>query len=68
VSARPDEPKGADSVFYRGWECGFEPDRDRYTREGWTAYKGGCDLDAPQVTAVSWTALLDAVDDEEDET
>jgi hypothetical protein len=64
---RPDEPAWNEQVWYRDWECGFDEMSDRYANEGWVAYKGGADLDAPRVSAKSWDALLDAIDDEEDE-
>lgn len=65
--ARPAEPKGTDSAWYRGWECGFEPDRHNWCGDGWVGYKGGCDLDAPQTSGKTWDALLDEIDAEEDE-
>ena len=63
---RPPVPYGEDVVRYRGWEAGFERDLDYWTGSGYRAYKGGCDLDAPNVTAGTWTGLLDAIDEEED--
>jgi hypothetical protein len=63
---RPAEPEGEDCAWYRGWECGWDRMRDFYTSEGYSAYKGGADLDAPNVSADTWAKLLDAVDDEED--
>ena len=64
---RPAEPAGETSVWYRGWECGFDDMASRYTPEGWRAYMGGCDLDAPTQTAATWDDLLQMLDDEEDE-
>ena len=63
----PPEPQGGAPVWYRGWECGWNDMAERYTKEGWEAYKGGCDLDARRVTAKTWAELLEAIDDEEDE-
>ena len=63
---RPNEPNGEDSVWYRGWEAGWEELMEYWTGEGYRAYKGGADLDAPSVTAATWDGLLDAIDDEED--
>lgn len=67
VIPRPEKPVGDNIVWYRGWECGFNEMASRYTLEGWIAYKGGADLDAPTVTASSWHALLDGIDTEEDD-
>ena len=64
---RPDEPTGQAAVWYRGWECDYEPDRANWTGEGYTAYLGGCDLDARQVSAPTWERLLEEIDDQEDE-
>lgn len=63
----PPEPKAGTDVRYRGWECSYDPDRAHWTGEGYVAYKGGCDLGAPQTTGATWDALLSNVDDEEDE-
>jgi hypothetical protein len=71
TDTRPPEPSTSPdihTVWYRDWECGFDEMSDRWAGEGWRAYKGGADLDAPTVSAKSWDALLDAIDDEEDET
>jgi len=62
---RPAEPTGNEDVWYRGWECGFDDMAARYTAGAWRAYKGGCDLDAPQVSAVTWVGLLDEIDEQE---
>lgn len=64
---RPSEPPAGASAWYRGWECSYEPDRAHWTGEGYTAYKGGCDLDARTATGATWDVLLSNVDDEEDE-
>lgn len=64
---RPPMPHGEDVVWYRGWEAGWEQQLEYYTSSGYRAYKGGCDLDALSVTASTWTGLLDAIDEKEDE-
>lgn len=61
----PDEPKGGATAYYRGWEFGFDDMAAQYTREGWRAYKGGCDIDAPQLSAATLFALFAAIDGEE---
>jgi hypothetical protein len=65
--AKPAEPKHGVNVWYRGWECGYDSDRGFWTPEGYAAYKGGCDLDTPQVHGKTWAELLEAIDDEEHE-
>lgn len=64
---RPNEPENGDLVWYRGWECGYNDMAQRYASEGWEAYRGGCDLDAPRLSESTWTALLDAIDEEEND-
>jgi hypothetical protein len=64
---RPAEPSWPELAWYRGWECGYEGERAAWTGEGYTAYKGGADLDVPQQSAATWEGLLDLIDDEEDE-
>lgn len=64
---RPQMPIGEADVWYRGWEVGWDQQREFYSGEGYVAYKGGCDLDAPQLTSGSWVGILDAIDDEENE-
>lgn len=64
---RPQQPDGEDVVWYRGWEAGWERMLDFFTGEGYRAYKGGCDLDAQTVSAGTWSDLLDAIDEEEDD-
>lgn len=67
ASRRPPEPSGSELRWYRGWECGYDSMAAFWTPEGWSAYKGGCDLDAPHITAATWNELLDAIDEEEDD-
>lgn len=62
---RPPEPQSGE-VWYRGWEAGYEEMHARYTQESFVAYKGGADLDAPQVSGKTWEALLDEIDAQED--
>lgn len=67
VEARPAAPSGTDNVWYRGWEVGYDADADFWSNEGWIAYKGGCDLGAPEVRSATYEACLDLIDDEEDD-
>ena len=64
---RPPEPHHSAVAWYRGWEAGYDPTAAFWGAEPWIAYKGGCDLDAPQATGRSWAHLLDEIDDNEDE-
>ena len=65
---QPDEPVNLDiSTWYRNWEMMFDLDASMWSNEGWRAYKGGCDLDATNVSAASWQGLLDAIDEHEDD-
>ena len=64
---RPPQPEGEDCVWYRGWEVGYGHDAVVWSKYGWMAYKGGCDLDAPSVCSTTYEGCLDAIDDEEDE-
>lgn len=63
--AWPPEPKGTEEVWYRGWECGYDDMAAKYVPDCWIGYKGGCDLDAPKVSAKTWTDLLAEIDAEE---
>ena len=65
IETRPEAPAGCDNIWYRGWECGWNADAAYWGDEPWYAYKGGADLDAPQVTGKTWEALLDEIDAEE---
>ena len=61
---RPAEPKVGDrDVTYRGWECGYNIDASLWGFDGWEAYLGGPDIDAPRVTARTWADLLDEIDE-----
>lgn len=62
---RPAQPGLTDHVWYRGWEVGYSRDADFWSNEGWIAYKGGCDLGAPEVRSGTYEACLDLIDDEE---
>lgn len=64
---RPAEPYGDKCVWYRGWELGYSFESEYWGGEGWIAYKGGCDLGAPEIRAGRYVLALDAIDDEEDE-
>lgn len=63
---RPPEPKGDAVIHYRGWECGHDDEAALWGAEGWRAYKGGADLDAPTVSARTFASLLDEIDGEEE--
>lgn len=65
--ARPAQPAKDRVAWYRGWEAGYDQEAGFWTSSGWRAYKGGCDIDAPHVDAKTWSELLDAIDEEEDE-
>lgn len=64
---RPDVPHGEDTVWYRGWEAGYEFQLEYWTGGGYRAYKGGADLDAREVTSSTWAGLLDEIDEAEDD-
>lgn len=67
---RPAEPSmewGAKDVWYRGWEVGYDIYREAWDKQGWVAYKGGCDLDAPHVSGKTYAQVLNEIDDTEDE-
>ncbi len=63
---RPALPMGEAHVWYRGWEVGYSHHAAYWSGEGWIAYKGGCDLGAPEVRSASYVQCLHAIDDEED--
>ena len=65
--ARPDQPAGEDNVWYRGWEVGWDGSAAIHTSAAWFGYKGGCDLDAPQVSGESFEQVLDEIDAEMDQ-
>lgn len=66
TTSRPDEPEIGHDVWYRGWECGYDVDAALWGCEGWRAYKGGADIDAPMTAARTFNELLDEIDDEEE--
>lgn len=68
LAAHPAEPKNGKTIWYRGWECGFHHEAASWGAEGWCAYKGGADIDAPTCSACTWEGLLSEIDDAEDET
>lgn len=63
---RPAEPAHGEDVWYRGWEIGWNDMGAKWAGTGWDAYKGGCDLGAPRITASSFADCLDEIDDYED--
>lgn len=65
AGTRPVAPN-AGVTWYRGWECIWDEQADSWVAEGWRAYKGGVDLDAPTASAKTWEALLDEIDAEEE--
>lgn len=62
---RPQQPEKEDLVWYLGWEAGYDWQHEYYTGEGYVAYKGGCDLGAPKVSAGTWEGLLEEIEVEE---
>lgn len=62
MTDRPTEPAHNETIWYKGWEIGWNQ-----WAQGWDAYKGGVDIDAPRVTMVNWENCLDAIEDWEDE-
>lgn len=64
---RPAEPEIGHDAWYRGWECGYDVEASLWTGEGWQAYKGGADIDAPSESARTFNELLDAIDDREED-
>lgn len=67
VHVRPEHPGYKDHAWYRGWEIGWSHESYYWADEGWIAYKGGCDLDAPELRCKTFADMLDLIDDEEDE-
>jgi hypothetical protein len=67
-ASKPPQPHFEDAVYYRGWEAAYDDTAARCgVRDCFRAYKGGVDLDASEVSAETWTELLLAIDEEEDE-
>ncbi len=64
---RPEEPKGDALAWYIGWEIGFNYDAHAYAGEGWLAYKGGADLDAPTVSGKTFDDVLREIEEAEDD-
>lgn len=64
---RPARPATTGTIWYRGWEIGWNEQAHFWAVAGWDAYKGGCDIDAPRVTMGNWDNCLGAIDDWEDE-
>lgn len=67
MDQRPNEPPHNEPAWYRGWECGYDEMAAYWGAEPWRAYKGCCDLDAPQTCGRTWTDLLDEIDAEMEE-
>ena len=64
---RPEQPDHKTTVWYRGWEISWNEMAYFWARAGWDAYKGGCDLDAPQIQSAIFTDLLDEIDAAEED-
>lgn len=67
MTQRPAEPAKNDVIWYRNWECWYVSEAGYWGVGPWVAYKGGADVDAPQVSSKTWTELLDEIDVEEDD-
>lgn len=65
TQTRPAEPEVGHDVWYRGWECSYDVEAALWGAEGWRAYKGGADIDAPNTSARTFSELLDDIDAEE---
>ena len=61
----PTEPEIGHTVWYRGWEIGYDVDASLWGCEGWRADKGGCDIDAPHASARTFPELIEEIDAEE---
>lgn len=61
----PAEPEEGKTVWYRGWEISFYDDAEFWTGNGWNAYKGGADIDAPHTSARTFPELIEEIDAEE---
>lgn len=61
----PAEPEIGHTVWHRGWEISYDMDAALWGAEGWRAYKGGADLDAPHTSARTFSDLIEEIDAEE---
>lgn len=61
----PAEPEIGHTVWHRGWEIGYDVEASLWGAEGWRAYKGGPDLDAPHASARTFPELIEEIDAEE---
>ena len=68
AAERPAEPIGDAVVQYRGWELGYDWQQEYWTGAGWTAAKGGFDLDAICLQGARYCDMLDEIDAQEDAT
>lgn len=64
---RPAEPVGKHIVWYRGWEVAHDEGEFYFGKNGWLAHKGGCDLDAPEVSSATYSGVLDEIDEAQNE-
>lgn len=54
---------GSAEIWHNGWECYYSENAQFFTGEGWLAYKGGVDLDAPSLSASTLEGLLSDIAD-----
>jgi len=61
--SRPEAPTDGRCVWYRGWECCPDGEGRPGQVSGWHACLGGADADCTSVDALTWSELLDEIDD-----
>lgn len=66
MAERPAQPHPEATVWYLGWEIGWNDMAYRWANTGWDAYKGGCDPDAPRIQCDTFTDCLDEIEDYEE--
>ncbi len=64
---RPAQPACDETIWYRGWEIGWNADAHLWLGDGWDAYKGGCDIDTPRITSSDFADCINEIDNWEDE-
>lgn len=62
---RPSEPEIGHTAWYLGWEISYDVEASLWGAEGWRAYKGGPDLDAPHTSARTFPELIEEIEAEE---
>lgn len=65
LRARIERPTQRETVWFLGWEIGYDSDAAYWAGLGWRAYKGGADLDASSLSSATFENLLDQIEDEE---